>query len=800
MTSLADILGRYVQKSLYSHGQLAQLSGLPKNSISNWLSGRVKKPRRWQDLVQLAEVLQLTAVEVDYLLTAVGHPPLTDLQRDPDPTTQTLLRRWQHPATSAPFQVIADLPTFVGRGPELSKLYEQLIAKKQVAVTSLQGMGGVGKTSLAARFAYQWRDHFPDGVLWAKLDTSDTLSLLAMFAGAYGVDATPYHTVDSRSALVRGLLADKRALLILDNAERSAQVAPLLPPTTGQCAVLVTTRHDLSVTDGWAHFVVRPFAPDSDEALALFARFLAADVVQEHEALLRHTADLVGHLPLALALVAGRLANDPRPAIFEAVYAALQNQETRLTVLQREARTVSVCFDLSYEVLSPAQQRVFRQLAVFGGDDFGVGAATAVCQTNLTATMLHLEQLTQLSLLQQARPQRYRLHPLLRDYACRRLAAHGEHIPAAKRMMAYYLALAEEAPTAVVDEMSNLLAVLNTAVELQLSEQLGEAIHTLAEILHEKGLWQALETYAQHAIELARPQQDYATQASMNSLLARTQWWRGENPYETLHTALDLARLAQEANIICDVLQELGAWHNRHSQPQQAEQCLREALAMAEAHDTVLAEKRIALHNNLGKALEYQHRLPEAVHCYQVAYRLAQEVGYFRAEVIIAGNLGRVYDDWGEWAQAVAYFTAGVEVGQKQGCDTAVMGVLGDWGYRALQHNYLAEAERCFTESLQISRRVNHIVSICVRLADLGEVARRRGQFATAQTMLEQALALGQENHLAAWLPIIYSRLAQVARDQNKMPAYTNWVARARQNQHLAHVEYRPELAWLSQT
>ena len=113
---------------------------------------------------------------------------------------------------------------------------------RQVTMTSLRGMGGVGKTALAARLAYQLREHFSDGVLWARLDTSDTLSVLAAFAAAYGQDVSPHRDVAGRAAAVRGILAGKRVLIVLDNAEESAQIRPLLPPSTGQIGVIIWNR------------------------------------------------------------------------------------------------------------------------------------------------------------------------------------------------------------------------------------------------------------------------------------------------------------------------------------------------------------------------------------------------------------------------------------------------------------------------------------------------------------------------------------------------------------------------------
>ncbi len=800
----SDVLGKFVQRSLYSRGQLSELSGVPKSTIGNWLSGRISKPHQWQPILKIAAAMHLSATETDQLLNSAAHQPLAQLQRTAATADLPLFTPWETPTptntTAAPFQALADLPTFVGRVAEQEALRQALLQPHRILLTSLFGMGGVGKTTLATHLAYELRDHFPDGVLWARLDTSDTMSLLTMLAGAYGVDVTRYQTIDSRSAIVRSLLADKRALLILDNAENSNQVAPLLPPTTGSCTVLLTTRHDLAITDGWRQFELRPFTPDSGDALTLFGRFLSSTLVQEQKDCLLEIADLVGHLPLALALIAGQLARHPTAAAIQRFHAALQETNARLSMIQRENRSVRATFELSYQQLSAAQQSFFRQLAIFNGDDFDSQAAAAVTKTSLTEAQTQLQQLQKFSLLQESNNGRYRLHPLLRDYALELLIAQQEEHPTAERMIAHYLTLipTAEAPDAAVvtSEMSNLMATLKTAQRLKLGHLLSETIQAFFNILHEQGLWQALESYTRQAIELSQAAGDIAAQAAMTNYLSRIQWWRGENIYDTLQEALALAQQADDPTILLNALQELGAWHNRHNQPQAAEPYHRQALTIALRLEQ--PEKIIALQNNLGKALEYQGRFEEAVSFYTQAYQLTREVNYYRAEVIIAANLGCAYDSIGQFEQREHYFTAGRQAGLDNHCYTAVMGLLGDWGYCKLLRQQLEEAKTHLQESLDIARDVGHVISECVRLADLGEVARQQHAYETAESYFQEALALGDVHNLVSWLPIVHLRYANLKADLGDHAQAEQYYSLAMQNRHLVHMEYDTEIDRLS--
>lgn len=144
----------------------------------------------------------------------------------------------------------------------------------------------------------------------------------------------------------------------------------MLPPTTGQPAVLLTTRHDLAVMDDMERYPLQSFDPAQDESNQLFAQFLGENYVAEHQESLRKIADLLGHLPLAVAIVAGQLAANPHllPVV---ILNELHKNKRRLDMLIREDRSVRLSFDLSHNALLIEKQSLFVTLGAFGGDDFG---------------------------------------------------------------------------------------------------------------------------------------------------------------------------------------------------------------------------------------------------------------------------------------------------------------------------------------------------------------------------------------------------------------------------------------------
>lgn len=395
-------------------------------TVVNWLEGQAKNPRHWQDVLRLAQALRLNQKEADELLHAAGFPAVSKLsaqaQKESD---REMLGAWfvneSVLAAQPPFQAIRDLPTFVGREVLLATIQEKLAASNHNNLFVLAGAAGIGKTVLAARLAYRLRPNLPDGVLWVRLDKTNPISALQLFAAAYDQDVTMFNDLESRSAAVRSLLARKRAMIVLDNVQDSQAVEPLLPPS-GACAVLVTTRHpSLATTLSAEHFLVSPF--NTDEARALFSTILGEEAVNQEWADLQRIANLLGHLPLALDLVACRLAHEPGWKAAD-LLALLREKQNNLDELVFGERTLRTALETNFALLPPAQQRFFVALAVFNGADFGAASAAAAANIAVENAAQYLQEFFGLSLVRRGRQDHYRLIPVLQSFAREKAASN----------------------------------------------------------------------------------------------------------------------------------------------------------------------------------------------------------------------------------------------------------------------------------------------------------------------------------------------------------------------------------------
>ncbi|MEU8321325.1 BTAD domain-containing putative transcriptional regulator [Nonomuraea sp. NPDC048881] len=352
-----------------------------------------------------------------------------------------------------PAQLPAAVSDFTGRKEVAVRVHTLLSAQSSaegVPVVALCGIGGVGKTTLAVHVAHAADDLFPDGQLYADLrghsdEVTAPESALGGFLRALGIppDVIPDGLAE-RSALYRSLLSDRRILVLLDNARDADQVSPLLPGSPG-CATIVTSRAKLA--DLPAARLIDLDVMEPDEALSLFSSVAGPErVAAEHGAAMDVVA-ACGFLPLAVRIVAARLAARPSWTVASLV-PRLADEQRRLDELRVGNLAVEATFALGYGQLEPAQARAFRLLSLPKGPDISIGAAAAVLAMNMYETEELLESLVDMSLLEATAPGRYRFHDLLRLFARRVLdktERPEDKTLALRRLLGFYLASSRSA-------------------------------------------------------------------------------------------------------------------------------------------------------------------------------------------------------------------------------------------------------------------------------------------------------------------------------------------------------------------
>jgi DNA-binding SARP family transcriptional activator len=374
-------------------------------------------------------------------------------------------------AWRVPRQLPPAVAGFAGRDAELGWAQQVLGAaggQGRVAIGAIQGIGGVGKSALAIHAAHGLAERFPDGQLYVDLHGATAgvaplkpLEVLGRFLRTLGVDpAAIPGDPEEAGAVFRSRVADRRLLLVLDNAADAAQVRPLLPASPG-CGVLVTSRRALMSLDGASHVHLDVLAPD--EALELLGRLAGKDRVAAEPEAAMEVVGCCGCLPLALRVAGARLAARPTWPI--AVLAGrLGDEQRRLDELEYADAGVRTSFQVSYRQLCASHDPVDRAaaqalglLGVLDGAEVGMPVVARLLEVPEVAAEQVLERLVDAHLLQTPSPGRYRLHDLLRLYV-RELACqqHGERVRAAA--LTRHPARPGAVRTTSADEIRTLLA------------------------------------------------------------------------------------------------------------------------------------------------------------------------------------------------------------------------------------------------------------------------------------------------------------------------------------------------------
>ncbi|MEV4145286.1 BTAD domain-containing putative transcriptional regulator [Amycolatopsis sp. NPDC049691] len=336
-------------------------------------------------------------------------------------------------------QLPPDIADFTGREAELAELTGVLGSDTGVPVAVLSGEPGAGKSTLAVRAAHRLRTRFPDGQLYVPLgrDIGEVLADLLRALGVPG-PAVP-DDVRARAAVFRGRLADRRVLVVLDDAVDPEHVRALLPGTPG-CAVLVTSRQRLSGLAGAHRLALGPLS--GAEAAELLNRLAGARVTRERAEAERIIA-ACARLPLALRIAGSRLAIRPHLRLGE-LADRLEDEVRRLDELTVSDLAVRSSIALSHEGLRPPARRAFRLLGRCRLVDLPSWAVTTLIGTPDADEAV--EELVEASLLETRGPDptgegRYRMHDLVRLYAAEGPAAEG----GSSTVLAATLALADAA-------------------------------------------------------------------------------------------------------------------------------------------------------------------------------------------------------------------------------------------------------------------------------------------------------------------------------------------------------------------
>jgi NB-ARC domain len=337
------------------------------------------------------------------------------------------------PAIAALHQLPPSPRDFTGRTQELTELMEH-VEKGGTTIFALLGLGGVGKTTLALKFAEQLNPRYPDAQLYLDLKGTSTnpvrpLDAMAHVIRAYHPDVQLPKKEAELSGLYQSVLHNQRAVLLMDNAKDSRQLESLVPPQS--CALLITSRQHFTLAGLFSKTVGSLSPTDARTMLMAISQRIGdqADSI----------AKLCGYLPLALRLAGSAIAE--RIDLSSVDYARrLADTQQRLLVFDA---SLTVSLSLSYDLLSSDLQKYWRYLSIFP-DTFDASAAAVLFRLNWNQSKDVLGQLVAYSMLEwNEATARYHLHDVARLFAGQHIGAEQDEV--SYRHAKYFLGVIWEA-------------------------------------------------------------------------------------------------------------------------------------------------------------------------------------------------------------------------------------------------------------------------------------------------------------------------------------------------------------------
>ncbi|MCS7479046.1 BTAD domain-containing putative transcriptional regulator [Umezawaea endophytica] len=606
--------------------------------------------------------------------------------------------------TGGPAQLPREHRGFVGRDTELADL-DDCLTGQDSAIGLLVGPPGVGKTALALRWAHRVASEFPDGQLFLDLrgfdetEPVDPRTALMGFLRTLGLADSQISTdLDEQAAQYRSLLADKRVLVVLDNARSVGQVRPLLPGSA-HCLVLVTSRHglnDLVVTEGAS--VVPVATLEKSAAADLLVGMLGRRRTDLEPEATAELVELCDRLPLALRIAGARLTSRPRWTI-RSLVDELHDEQSRLAALSlpEARRGVRAALAVSYRELPEGAARMFRRLGLHPGTDLDCYAAAALLDINVATARTHLRTAAYANLLHESTPDRYSRHDLVRLFARHLVITESgeDNAISTERLLDYYLHVADTARAHLADhvrpfgdpvhppasfpvltshneavrwftlEEANLRLVLEIAANSRQHERTWKLALCLDAFYFRRGNRVDRLNAFRVGLHAARALDDEHAEATLLLRMGATlaDLGRLEDAVWESSRAVQLA--AGDPHLQCAALDSLGYCLLAAGEYEKARDRATEALTIARDIGDVRAQATVL--NNLANVLLGMDEAEEALQCMKEALWLLASVALSTSHVTALHTAGSALWQLGRTAEALQFQVDGLELAEELG-------------------------------------------------------------------------------------------------------------------------------------
>ncbi len=573
---------------------------------------------------------------------------------------------------------------FVGRDDQIKALHERLAKGNMVAITAIQGMGGVGKTELARQYALQYQTAYPGGVCWLQARDLDVASQIVEFA-IEKLHLDPPENLELKAQVAycwSHWPGAARVLVVYDDVTDYARVAEALPPQAERFRLLMTTRRQqLAVT-------VQPFAIDvltEAAALELLRQIVGAERTEAELETAKAICEWVGYLPLGLELVGQYLRQ--RDVSFAVLLERLESQRTEARALKTAhpgmtaKRGVIAAFELSWQLVDDEAQQLACWLSLFALAPIPWEVVELpIAEAEREDWEEGRDALVNLSLLQRVKAGSYQLHQLVREYLQVKLAQREDADELKRAYCQMMVVIGKQIPSSPTrDLLLRLTPVMPHVAEAATSwhEWLGDEENELAwpfvamaRFYEGQGAYAQAEPWYKKCLAATQTRfgeehPDVATSLNNLALLYQSQG-RYEQAEPLYEQALALRRklLGEDHPDVATSLNNLAALYQSQGRYEQAEPLYEQALALrrkllGEEHPDVADSL-----NNLAALYESQGRYEQAEPLYEQALALRRKLlDEEHPDVATSlNNLAALYESQGRYEQAEPMYLQAIAI------------------------------------------------------------------------------------------------------------------------------------------
>ncbi|MFL4906024.1 tetratricopeptide repeat protein [Streptomyces sp. MMS24-I2-30] len=662
---------------------------------------------------------------------------------------------------------LAGLPpssaSFSGRKEELHELTHSLAPEGKAIPLLISGLPGVGKTEIVLQIAGNAKRNlgwFAGGALFTDMQGYDEARYVtaeqALASLLRALAIPPEHIpngLEDRSRLFRATLAAyatrrRRILLIIDNASSIDQVQPLLPSDAVN-AVMITSRDNLDLNARRHSLKVLPSTASVDllQSMLKNTNGVHDTRVEEDPDSAKEIARLCGNLPLALQICGALLADFPgRP--LTSMKQSLSRAHSRLGHLERDTRTVTAAFDVSYQRLTEDQARLFRLIPINPGVDVSSRAVARLAAIEESAADRLLQDLARVHLVEPGDTWgRWRLHDLIRlyadglgseysvddqrDQALDRLLdhyVHGAHAASSyltpNLTPSHYFRRQIDAIRWLQAERANLVLTVGLAVKAGRYEASCALASKLAVFLQQYRYADDLLAVAYTAITAANRAGNklLEDEAVNNFQKALTQLKSLEDVIKGLITAASIFSESGDLRNEAATLNQVGNALGFAGRLEEAATFLAASAELyRESKDRSLEGLALA---SLGEILSSAGKTGEAVDAYSDSLELLRQTGDFHGMGLVLGNLGLARQQMNQPAEALCAFRSALAIFQEIDSRSEEGKTLNNLGMTLRELGKYREDITCYSRSIAIARETNDHSLEGSSLVDLGVCLR----------------------------------------------------------------------------